>query len=335
MQIYIISVPSSYKQCKKRLSKLYKKLCLANLNNFKIKVIGVDGKKIKNQNLIELDGEFKHGHLKYLPGAQGCALSHIEVYKDIQRNKIEDDILILEDDATIHKNFLYIIKKRLPIDYDLFFLNFIDDRNYSNKDNLYYCKNVKKILAKQTIGVVASHAYILNGRNIDKIIKNTIPFTKEVDAHLFLNRQLNCFAYNSKLKLSDQCDISLRLKIEEKYRKKEAHFYKINNPIDLNAEVNIIVKSHASLVKGIFPLEKRLSLCIADKTTEQVFLFKEFTVDYQEDENEFCKVVFPIPKRITNFIKYYTHHDYEVYFFRSTHLNKKIFSIKSKILFKI
>ena len=105
MQIYIISVPSSYKQCKKRLSKLYKKLCLANLNNFKIKVIGVDGEKIKNQYTTELDGEFKYGHLKYLPGAKGCALSHIEVYKDIQKNKIKDDILILEDDAKIHKKF--------------------------------------------------------------------------------------------------------------------------------------------------------------------------------------------------------------------------------------
>ena len=334
MQIYIISVPSSYKQCKKRLSKLYKKLCLANLNNFKIKVIGVDGEKIKNQYTTELDGEFKYGHLKYLPGAKGCALSHIEVYKDIQKNKIKDDILILEDDAKIHKKFLYIIKKRLPADYDLFFLNFIDNRNYSNKDNLYYSKNVKQILAKRTTGIVASHAYMLNGRNIDKIIKNTLPFTKEVDSHLFLNRQLNCFAYNSKLKLSDQCDISIRLKIEEKYRKKEAYFYNINNPIDLNAEVNIFVKAHVSLIKGIF-LEKKLSLCIADKTTEQVFLFKEFTVDDEEDENQFCKVIFPIPKKITNFIRYYTNHDYEVYFFRSTHLNKKVFSIKSKIFFKI
>lgn len=330
MYIYIICL-KNYIESKKRLVELNQKLKKANLKKFPIKLIGVDIRNLKEIPSGYLGGEFDNGYPKYLIGAKGCALSHIEVYKDIQKNNIQDDILILEDDADIHRYIRKVLDYRIPQEYDLFFLHTIDHMNYSSINNIRYSKNVKKINIKNPFGIIGSHSYIINGKNIDKILNNAVPFLKEVDSHLFLNKQLNVYCYNSKLGLSGQVgglQKSYRLKFDEHSRVYKMNFKNKNNIIYIDENYSFDVIVHQSLLEGIYTG----NMFSSSISTQEGIKLTQINCDdiiYDNEDNTMRKIIFKIPKPIFDILKKGSIH--QIGFHRKSPITGKTMSIYKNI----
>jgi GR25 family glycosyltransferase involved in LPS biosynthesis len=124
----------------------------------------------------------------------GCYLSHYQVYEKIQQLNKPGYTIIFEDDFSIKSNNLMheidkILNKVdvLNIDFDILFLGNLQDNHGVNIiDNLYFIdKNVP---------LWGTHAYMINNKNIDKILKKTYFIARPIDQELgFLskNREIN------------------------------------------------------------------------------------------------------------------------------------------------
>ena len=331
MHIYVACL-KNYIESRGRLVELNKKLKQANLKRFPIRLIGVDARDLKEIPSGYLDGEFNDGYPKYLIGAKGCALSHIEIYKDIKKNNIQDDILVLEDDADIHRYTLKILENRIPKEYDIFFLHTIDHNNYSSKYNINYSKNVKKISIPSSIGIIGSHTYILNGRNIDKIIKNTVPFLNEVDVHLFLNKKLDVYCYNSKLGLSGQVggvNQSYRLKFDEDSRIYKINFKDENNLIYIDKNYTFDIKVHKSLVEGIYTANMFLASLSTQEGIKAIQIGSD-KITYDDKKNDMRNISFKIPQELFDILK--KDLTYQIGFHRKSPITGKTISIYKNIL---
>lgn len=101
----------------------------------------------------------------------GCYMSHMNLYNLIKTNNMQGYTLILEDDCNfLHDNFMDILKESLSklrnYDFDLLYLG-----NHNNIhgelviDNIYKTNNNEQL--------IGTHCYIVNNKNIDKIIAST------------------------------------------------------------------------------------------------------------------------------------------------------------------
>ena len=131
---------------------------------------------------------------KYIIGATGCKFSHRDIIKDAL-NKNYENILIFEDDFLITKNFINnlndYIKKMKNIKWDMLYLGGNNKsqpiKNYcikTNINNIYKCKNVK-----------CTHAYIINKRLFNKILKDLETFDEEIDNYYYKCIQPNYNTY--------------------------------------------------------------------------------------------------------------------------------------------
>jgi glycosyl transferase family 25 len=128
----------------------------------------------------------------------GCFASHYLAWKYIVKNKLED-LLILEDDALLKNNFLNKYtssKKKLPKDYDMFFLyaNRYMAARFSIKD--HYIKNHFIARAYQDWSTLA---YLISYEGAVKAIDLThkMGMIRPVDNFLLEggeNRLLNVYA---------------------------------------------------------------------------------------------------------------------------------------------
>ena len=130
--------------------------------------------------------------IKYKVGALGCKLSHLEIIKYCQKEKL-NHILILEDDFFIKEEFTNNFLKLVEIiqnssdknikNYDMFYLggSFITKNNNSSptiENNILKCNHI-----------YTTHSYILNNNtnnNIFKTIVNDLEinkFPKEIDVY--------------------------------------------------------------------------------------------------------------------------------------------------------
>ena len=136
------------------------------------------GKKLDEKYLIQ-NGILSHRH-SLRNGQLGCALSHLTLLEMIKQKK-KDMALILEDDVIIPYNFAYRLKKillNLPSRWDIIFLGGCNI--YGKKVNKYFIQPTKY---NQTYNL-CMHAYLVNYRNIDRIIKYIKPFRRPVDSQL-------------------------------------------------------------------------------------------------------------------------------------------------------
>uniref|UniRef100_A0A6C0D3Z9 Glycosyl transferase family 25 domain-containing protein n=1 Tax=viral metagenome TaxID=1070528 RepID=A0A6C0D3Z9_9ZZZZ len=110
----------------------------------------------------------------------GCYLSHYNIYKICKKTGytivFEDDFLIDVDNLIDKINQSIEKLNNAKIDFDIMFLgNHHWDKNYGTLivDNLYKVGNGE--------GLGGTHGYVINNKNVDKIIKETEYIDKTID----------------------------------------------------------------------------------------------------------------------------------------------------------
>ena len=213
---YIITIPRSYKQRKNNVDKL-QVFC----NNFPFgkKILGVDGKNIKDReyiknkyfspNITSLDKVlFKKRNYNYKRNLRiseiGVFLSHIKIYEDIVKNSYDYSI-IFEDDCNIinpkkfYKHINYALSKS-PKDFHYISLFLHPKQKYSSSQ--YYNNNYNSV-GTNTWGTVC---YIISLEGAKYFLKNLIPIKGPIDYKIGrINKNNKNLIYkNYSVILSDQ-----------------------------------------------------------------------------------------------------------------------------------
>lgn len=154
--------------------------------NNKINIFdGVNGLKLDINELIKndiLDKNYKLSkNINHAKREIGCYLSHYNIYKKIKKENKKGYTIIFEDDFIVNSpNLKDDIRKsidklnRKSIDFDFLFLG-SNQINYGENiiDNLYY------VNPKQNL--YGTHAYVINNKNIDKIIDKIKIIKHQID----------------------------------------------------------------------------------------------------------------------------------------------------------
>ena len=154
--------------------------------NNKINIFdGVNGLKLDINELIKnniLDKNHKLSeNINHAKREIGCYLSHYNIYKKIKKENKKGYTIIFEDDFIVNSpNLKDDIRKsidklnRKSIDFDFLFLG-SNQINYGENiiDNLYY------VNPKQNL--YGTHAYVINNKNIDKIIDKIKIIKHQID----------------------------------------------------------------------------------------------------------------------------------------------------------
>lgn len=148
----------------------------------------VKGDQLNIDDLIEsgqIHSKYKDGGTKYKKREIGCYLSHYSIFKQIKEQRRTDYTIVLEDDFVVVTNDLMsetnaALDKILAekIDFDVLFLGHInktrnnDTSNYSNGNDEYrIIDNIYKV--DPDYRLIGTHAYLINNKNIDKLIEAT------------------------------------------------------------------------------------------------------------------------------------------------------------------
>lgn len=138
----------------------------------------VNGKK---SDINELKKKYFIKNDKLKMSEIGCYLSHLNIYKKIKKDNKKGYTIIFEDDFVIKSdNLLYEIKTIISllnnrnIDFDMIFLGNLRN-NYGKyiQDNVYYLDKANSLSG--------THGYIINNKNINKIIEKIKKITNAID----------------------------------------------------------------------------------------------------------------------------------------------------------
>ena len=135
---------------------------------------------LKNNNILVNQNTLSENY-NHKMGEIGCYLSHLNIYKKIKENNKKRYTIIFEDDFLINSdNLIDEVKKAIDvlnsknIEFDFLFLGNLNDNHGENiSDNLYYIDNNNNLYG--------THGYIINNKNIDKIINNLNKIIKQID----------------------------------------------------------------------------------------------------------------------------------------------------------
>ena len=111
----------------------------------------------------------------------GCYLSHLNIYKKIKQDNKKGYTIIFEDDFLVNSdNLLYEVKKIITIlnkkniDFDIIFLGNLRNNHGKNiQDNIY--------IIDYGNGLYGTHGYVVNNKNINKIINKTNKIDRPID----------------------------------------------------------------------------------------------------------------------------------------------------------
>jgi len=147
-------------------------------NNLKYKNVtrfpAINGKTLNKNQLIK-DGIISEKN-KLKMGQIGCALSHMEVLKQIQKQN-EPFGLILEDDVIIPPNF-NIHNIKLPQKFDILFLG------GCNINGKKITENLIKPTTKNGSYNLCWHAVLINKNSAQKILKMLQPLYRPIDSQI-------------------------------------------------------------------------------------------------------------------------------------------------------
>ena len=140
----------------------------------------LDLNDLKNNNILS-DENILSEDYKHKMGEIGCYLSHLNIYKKIKKDNkngytiiFEDDFLIKSDDLINDAKKAIDILNSKNINFDFLFLGNLKDNHGENiADNLYYLD--------KNINLYGTHGYIINNKNIDKIIDKLNIIKKPID----------------------------------------------------------------------------------------------------------------------------------------------------------
>jgi len=130
-------------------------------------------------NIYNDDGNF-NAKLANRYNEVGCYLSHYKTYTTIQeRGNPGGYSVIFEDDFILDDGFLTVLDETLvkvrDMDFDMLFLGITGDVGDNIVDNVY-----------KTTGVSwCAHGYLVNNRNIDKILEKLRFMDNIIDAQIF------------------------------------------------------------------------------------------------------------------------------------------------------
>jgi len=155
-KIFIINLDKDIE----RLEKSYEQLNFYNIKNYE-RYPAIYGNNLNKDELNYYSTDI--GKIIASKSMIGCGISHINIWKNIIKEKI-NKCLILEDDFILCDNFINkfdIIMNNAPLEYDIIFLtnNIIHNKNLKLYDiNKYF---YKQALISQTVGYIIT----LNGAN--------------------------------------------------------------------------------------------------------------------------------------------------------------------------
>ena len=193
IKIYIISMkpPERLLHIENQQKKLKEKMYIFDA----VKGDDLILEKLLNENFLNPSFEGKDlsiNEQKHRKREIGCYLSHMLIYTYIKIFDKNNYTIIFEDDFNIViDNFIQKIESSLKIfnnlkvDFDILFLgNTPKNRGKNLKDDIYYVNHNRNLWG--------THAYLINNKNIDKIIKYTKIIDKPIDVKLqYLDKQKN------------------------------------------------------------------------------------------------------------------------------------------------
>lgn len=280
---YFICKNSKKKSLKERLNRLFVRLENANITKSKLHnldsniiILGVDGDNYEPSLNKLLDKNWENSYLREFPGTRGCALSHLLILKYIQKNKIYEDILIIEDDALINKNFLELIPTKFPDDYDIFIMHTYGLENYE-KITTEVSKNIKKVTVyNKNYDAMSSYTYFINGRNIDKIVKEVIPLKWQIDISLTggVNKNINTYILNPELEASGNEDFSYRKMLNAKNIYYHMQLQE-TSPILLDNNKFLHLEIHDSMINEISRYNPPLFNFYIENEEKELFLINQ------------------------------------------------------------
>ena len=136
----------------------------------------VNGKKldVKNMDIVE--------NKKIDKGAIGCSLSHINLWKKVEK-KGDEMFIVLEDDCIIEKGFknkLATILKEAPKDWDIMYLG---GSNLKGKKVSPHLIEPIKVSKKSTHNT-GTYAMLIRRKCLRSLIENNLPIRDKIDQNL-------------------------------------------------------------------------------------------------------------------------------------------------------
>ena len=209
-KIYVINLENR-EDLKQQMIENFAKFNIKDYEFFKA-LNGYTNKKIKNRydeynlkydnNLIpQVTLTVTKKHINSL-GALGIIYSTIELYKNINKNKDIDHVLILEDDVYLHKDFniLYNIINRETIGKDFIYLGFnslsIELNNiFKNESN----KNLIELQKNHYYegGIYGAYSYICSRKYREHVISLGVDFY--INNNINLDSAINIFLGNDEV----------------------------------------------------------------------------------------------------------------------------------------
>jgi GR25 family glycosyltransferase involved in LPS biosynthesis len=201
-KIYIISLPDALK----RQDFIWNDLLSAGFDASKIEFIeAVNGNDLDINECLQdgtISPKYRDPNGVLTKSIYGCALSHLNIYKDFQQTSDVETALILEDDANLTHTALrtlitdssaynYFIEDSKKVDWDVIqlgqvskFMNQIPDDSIDTK-----------ILKKMEMPTIewAAHSYIINKKGATKLIENNTPIQYAADVNIHTsNSEVYC-----------------------------------------------------------------------------------------------------------------------------------------------
>jgi len=208
-----------------------------HLNSFNIPFEFFNAKTSSAQN---------YDNLKFLQGIKspniGCALSHYEIIKNHNSNKIlgifEDDVLLCED---FLERFTYI-ENNFNLDWDIFFLSSFyhlnTDNNRWHKSGDFEFTDIKYI--HRVYGSFCTHSYLVNPNSKDKILKlireNSHKSYAIDHLYILIQPELNCFSFTPGManQIVSHSDIDNTVKNQNTFEKTVGPHYFANKLNDFD-----------------------------------------------------------------------------------------------------
>ena len=208
-----------------------------HLNSFNIPFEFFNAKTSSAQN---------YDNLKFLQGIKspniGCALSHYELIKNHNGNKIlgifEDDVLLCED---FLERFTYI-ENNFNLDWDIFFLSSFyhlnTDNNKWHKSGDFEFTDTKYI--HRVYGSFCTHSYLVNPNSKDKILKlireNSHKSYAIDHLYILIQPELNCFSFTPGManQIVSHSDIDNTVKNQNTFEKTVGPHYFANKLSDFD-----------------------------------------------------------------------------------------------------
>ena len=160
---------------------------IKNQNNQNLNLVrsnAVNGKNLTHQNIkYDVDNNsYLYKNLDKNRGEIGCALSHLNIWKQFKQNN-DKYLIVVEDDVIFEKNLYNKIDEYLenePKDWDIIYLGGSSIIGY--KVNNYFIK--PRTVGRGNLG---TYAMLINKKGVNKLLRYCNPINQSIDHQIKKN----------------------------------------------------------------------------------------------------------------------------------------------------